>query len=619
MIIAGIYLLLPFSFGIMTQRYSTTFFQNENKTLGDVLGVQLNLINYHRGWFHSTATIQVEQKMPSGDFETLTDIPIVITHGPSYRFANHFLTGFGMITANNFQLVKDSPFELSFQENVGFNGERGAFIIVTKKQADATNNLKIGSLVLHMRSNVKADHFLFRLVGNDLQFQDPTQSISAGVQQLTSTLEANYLGERNWQLTLGLALHQDQLTAALPDDALTSVTVNADTIDVGGVHFDTQKIAKLLEEVIVLKQASDEKTAVKPTAWMAVFQHFLTEMIHNDTWANITGLSITTPMGQLQGHYDVSFPTLQAVHDYFDVATRNVSTLQIAVPSWTYTDAKAHKTFSLKALQYDAYNNTVFARHSKLIFDKLDVQNTQAATDSGNAIAAATIFSVDGFSYQSALSGDISNLSQTMQWQIGKFCFSDKCFQKMNGELEFSGMNYPAFRGIAAATQKVVQYNPDQSTPLAERWMDLANAYAQLIMPQTKVVITHDMNTPEGEMKLHGELSWPNLSVTAGTMPTLVGDMHQASYELHLLFPATYVDTFLSQQAAAKIIPDTSKITPMPDTAKDKPSFEEQTAKFLQYALSQGYLKKVGSAYVMDLTGKGDVVTINGVAWKVPG
>src|SRR3990167_857679 len=104
-IIAGIYLLLPFSFGIMAQRYSTTFFQNENKTLGDVLGIQLNLTNYHRGWFHSTATIQVEQKTSSGDFEILNTIPIVITHGPSYRFANRLLTGFGMITADNFQQI----------------------------------------------------------------------------------------------------------------------------------------------------------------------------------------------------------------------------------------------------------------------------------------------------------------------------------------------------------------------------------------------------------------------------------------------------------------------------------------------------------------------------------
>ena len=48
------------------------------------------------------------------------------------------------------------------------------------------------------------------------------------------------------------------------------------------------------------------------------------------------------------------------------------------------------------------------------------------------------------------------------------------------------------------------------------------------------------------------------------------------------------------------------------------PPFEVQVAQFLQYSLNQGYLKKVGDAYTVDLTGNGGTITINGIAWKEP-
>ena len=88
---------------------------------------------------------------------------------------------------------------------------------------------------------------------------------------------------------------------------------------------------------------------------------------------------------------------------------------------------------------------------------------------------------------------------------------------------------------------------------------------------------------------------------------------------MDLSFPATYVDTFVAeQQATAPAAPVASKQNPnMPIAAPQPVSFQLQAAQFLQYAINQGYLKKTGTSYVMNVVGQGDAVKINDVAWKM--
>ncbi|MCX7125166.1 MAG: hypothetical protein NTU49_05315 [Gammaproteobacteria bacterium] len=128
------------------------------------------------------------------------------------------------------------------------------------------------------------------------------------------------------------------MSKMLPDAALTKVVLNADKINLNNIHLNTQTMAKTIGEMVQLKQAEDANQPVKATAWMALFQQFLTQMIQDNTSASVAGLAVSTPMGELSGEYDVSFPTLSNAHDYFDVATRNVGVLQVDVPHWMYAD-----------------------------------------------------------------------------------------------------------------------------------------------------------------------------------------------------------------------------------------------------------------------------------------
>src|SRR3990167_5430685 len=85
-VIMGIYTILPFCFGIIAKHYTKTFLQHENKTIGNVLNINVKLVQYDRRWFHSTAIMKLEQKTEDGIFEIIKKIPVLITHGLIYFF-----------------------------------------------------------------------------------------------------------------------------------------------------------------------------------------------------------------------------------------------------------------------------------------------------------------------------------------------------------------------------------------------------------------------------------------------------------------------------------------------------------------------------------------------------
>jgi hypothetical protein len=128
------------------------------------------------------------------------------------------------------------------------------------------------------------------------------------------------------------------------------------------------------------------------------------------------------------------------------------------------------------------------------------------------------------------------------------------------------------------------------------------------------------MMTPVGEVHLQGQLTWPSfVPDNTSASPALPAFLDQTVYQFRMLVPAAYVNAFLDQQAKAPTpAPAAAPTTPAATTADKTPAFEVQAAQFVQYAINQGYLKKVGDAYTTDLAGKGSVLTINGIPWKMP-
>ena len=604
-VLAGIFLFLPFLFGLLSQRYATRFLENENNTLGNVLGVHLVFSEYDRGWFSSRAVLQIQKKRMNGDEEIIKDIPITIEHGPFYRYKNTFI-GVGLVKIVNLNLSGDFPYDVNFKENIGFSGEHGILLLVAnKKIAPGVGAVNIDKLVLDLRSNLRANHFVFRLAADDLQFQNPAQNISVNIKNLDSTLTANFLTAQHWKMILSLMLNDNQLSATLPGSLPTAITLNADEIDVKRVHFDTQEMAKLLSEVVELKQASDTQQNISSTEWVALAQALLVQTIDNDTVFHVKGLSVGTPMGRFTSDYDASFPTLPAQHDYFDIATHNVGSWQVTVPQWQYSNSD--NAFSLTGLKYEEKNNTVFSRHSDLQLGMVSIMNT--ATNKSTLKA-------DDFAYTGDLYGDVSNLSQTMNWTLSNLCFNNDCFSKIDGKLALLKMNFDAFRNIAAATQKVVQFNPNGNASLEDRWSNLTNAYTQLITPKTKIVLSQSLMTPHGELKLDGQATWPGLTQSAAASDALDSRLQTASYELRALLPTAYINSFLDDSQLTSVPASSASL----NTTSTSPQsgFKQQAGQFVQYAITQGYLKQVGDAYTLDLVGKGNAITINGVPWKAP-
>lgn len=596
---------------MMTQRYSTQFLNNENITLGKVFGVRLNLTQYHRGWFSSDAVLQVERQNSVGDWQLSQNIPLIIKHGPSFSDGNHRLVGVGMIRAMGVPLAENSPYKINIQEVVRFSGERGTLVFLDDKSNPAIDGFRINSLVLNVGSNLKADHFVFSIAGKGLHVDDAQQSLSADAGDFNVNLDARYLDDRHWQMVAGFISNNNMVSMLAANGGVSNVAIHADSFSLNRLHFDTNEMAKLLGELVQIKQASDAQQPVAPSAWMALSQQLLVQIIHSDTAVSLQGLSVKTPMGELQLHYNVTFPSLPKPHDYFDIATRGVGQLKMAVPHWNYLLAEQNRQLSLSDLQYVENNNTVFSRHTNLSFGAFDIADSTAQA---KGQSQAPLFYAAGFSYNGDLQGSVDNLSQWMDWKMAKLCLSSQCFNQLNGDLKLMHMDYDAFRGIASATQQIVQFDPSKAGSIEAKWADLATAYVKLISSKTTVDFSHQMKTPKGMMTLHANVSWPGLQVNAAAPHLLSTVVDQSVYQLHLQFPSVYVDRFLDEQTSAA----QAAVPAAPVAKPAEPSFEAQVTDFLKYAIQQGYLKKTGDAYQSDLSGKGTVFTVNGVAWKLP-
>lgn len=616
--ILSVFLILPYFFGMIVKHYTDVFLQNENHSLGNVMGIQLSLDQYHGGWFHSSAMLKIEKRTASNGWEVSKQIPIEISHGPIFRYQGRLAVGVGKISSLDQPANDQSLYHITFREDIGFIGERGGLVLVANKTSAYQPNFQMDLLTVKTKSNLSATHFAFDIAGQGLHFQEPDQSMTVGVKKLQTKVVADYLSDRHWKLTVGLGLHQDQLTM-MPNGG-TPVTATAENISLANLHFDTQQLAGILSELIKLKQSADANQPTKPSDWIALFQQMLTQLVHRDTAVEVKGFSVAAPMGQADVGYVVSFPALPTQHDYFDIATHNVGNLEVVIPSWKLDNADGTTEFALSNFRYSDNNNTVFSRHSEMTVGAFDVRNLQS-NDQNPAVYGT------GLDYSGSLQGDPQHLTQAMQWHLMRLCFGGSCFDKIKGKLMLSNMDFAAFRGIADATQKIVQYNTAGVKSVSDRWMELATAYEKLVTPKTELVISHDMMTPAGEVQVEGKMNWPALAshpVSATTTPDVF--WAETAYQLNMIFPASYVDNFVQEAsampAAVPVAPAAPAAAPStPDTAAVAPAVQEppmavQLAQFFQYLISEGYLKKVGDAYTVDLAGQGATVTINGVPWK---
>ncbi|MDP1574264.1 MAG: DUF945 family protein [Coxiellaceae bacterium] len=604
-IVAFLYSILPFFLGIFAERYAKAFLVQENQTLGNVFGLHLSLDRYDRGWFHSTTLLKVEQKGSDGTFTLLEKIPLTIVHGPIYELNAKPIFGLAMMVANNITLDALPKYRLFFYNNVGFSNERAVLSLVASQGTDMPSVADADRLQLTMKSNLNADHFVFGLEGSGLRYQSPDHSLSMSVHDLNSTLLVDYLSDRHWQLQWRFLATKNRLAIAMPDTK-TALAFGAEAINVTGLHIDTEKMAKLLSEIVQIKAADDGGQVVPPSAWITLFQQFLTQVIGNDTHVSVRDLSLTSPSGQVLLHYDASFPALPDAHDYYDVATRDVSRLMLSVPDWTYTDAPSNTEFGLTNLKVATSSNTVFARQMNVDLGAFDVKNTQS--DSKIPVLYGT-----GLSYQNHNYGDSKIFSQVVEWQLKQLCFTEECFNNLKGQLNLLNMNFAAFRGIAAAMESVMAFDPAHAESLATKWTDLENAYIALVTPQTRVVLSHEMQTPAGNMKLYAALSWPRFVIPPSAMPNRDLFLEDMNYQVRAQFPVAYVNAFLVNEA------DMEKQTPKKQGEKTPivaPTIEMQAAAIIRYAIAQKYLKQVGDLYLLDLVGVGSNATLNGIPWQ---
>ncbi|EKD91970.1 MAG: hypothetical protein ACD_29C00268G0002 [uncultured bacterium] len=595
-VLAGFYLASPYFFGSVSKRYINTFIQNENAVLGNALDMKATVQDYHRGWFHSTATFLIQKKV-NGVFQNIKTIPVEITHGPFYQINGRLTGGLAVLKSTAALANMNYPYDITYRENISFDGGHTQSLLLKEKSTAVVSNTPHAKIILiRAKSNFEAKKIIFNITADHVQFSNATKLVDANAKTISVQLNANYIDNQHWNLLLGLDIGKNQISIPIHlDQQQQSWTVKSNQIHLAGLHIDTNDIATLLQKVISLKQENAMAIAanqpINPSAWLLLFQNTLSSLMQADTQLQIDGLSITTPYGTLNMRYAISFPTLADKHDYFDIVTRSVGDMQLTIPTFQLTNDKMQSKISLSNFTYNSQNNTIYTRNVDAGFDSFNM-NTINPTQ--NAVGSNVAFFATGFLYHSDTQGDSKNMMQNMQWSLNKFCWSDDCFSNIKANLQLKNLNPTAFRGVAAASQQLMQYHPAEKQIMIAQWMDLINAYAQLVSSKTIVSVSENMTSPKGAIIINGSVAWPALPQT---QTGIAGVTAQAQYVLHIVFPAAYITEFLNTTQA---------------------DYTKQAQDLLHYLIQNNYIAQHNDAYVLDLTGQGVNMQLNGKAWVSP-
>lgn len=592
LLVAVIYLILPLTFGLIAQHYSNDFLTQENQTVGNVLGLRFQLKRYELGWFHSRAILVISQATSATEFTPIERIPLTIKQGPIVFENQAIRFGIVAIESDNLSLPTVPNYHVLFESIFGLSGVTAHLSLIPNSGSDMPSSLKVDDLQLIAHSNLDADHFRFHLKGNGIHFTLPDQSITFATNSLATALDAQYLGGHHWDMRLSFALAKDKLMLTSANTTVPDV-YRANLLAAANLHIDTAKVAQLLTDVVVINTDNQNNQPVPESAWLDLGQQALTQLIASDTTFNFQNFSFTAPAGQVLLNYSASFPSLPAVHDYYDVMTRGITNLMLSVPDWSYINNPSGNAYTLTGLRLGVSNNTIFSRELKFKVGAFDVKSTQQ-------LKSAPLFYISNLLYQDHGFGDPQTLSQQMQWQSDQLCFSQTCFQHLNGSLNLLNMNFTAFRSVSEATAALAGLDPADSGPtLSDNFDKLQKAYIGLVTPRTTASLAQSMQTPEGDASLKADFSWPNLMVIPSTtlrIPTFLESTH---YQIIATIPANYVDAILT---AAKI--DAEQAAMKQVKGVQPPTWSEQAAAIIEFAIQQKYLKLDGKVYQLNLTGK---------------
>src|SRR3990167_1946249 len=222
-------------------------------------------------------------------------------------------------------------------------------------------------------------------------------------------------------------------------------------------------------------------------------------------------------------------------HGYCYFVTRSVGDMQLTIPTFQLTNDKMQSKISLSNFTYNSQNNTIYTRNVDAGFDSFNM-NTINPTQ--NAVGSNVAFFATGFFYH--------------------------------------------------------RYHPAEKQIMIAQWMDLINAYAQLVSSKTIVSVSENMTSPKGAIIINGSVAWPALPQT---QTGIAGVTAQAQYVLHIVFPAAYITEFLNTTQA---------------------DYTKQAQDLLHYLIQNNYIAQHNDAYVLDLTGQGVNMQLNGKAWVSP-
>lgn len=617
-ILGLLYTSLPYFFGFATKRYVNAYSAHENKLLTKRFGVRLQFEDYKRGWFGSSADLLIQKKIGE-QFQTLRKLPVKITHGPIYRIDGKFYAGLGNVSSR-IVATPQLPYSMRFEEHIAFNGEHTVLLLLLPKSVhDKHGPLYFDQVKISGKSSLKADHFEIVLTADGLQVKDPLSSHTAKLDALVVRVNAQEAKNKNWQSVVGMNMKGLNFSFPL-QSTHQSGRFTLDNLSLQNLSFDTKTLQGLLMQAMTLrKEFLANEQHPNPAAWIPLAKKTLSSMVTARTALDVDGLSVKTPYGGVfLKKYHVSFPALKENHTPFDVFSYMVSSLDLSVPFLHIPLPDSKQVFHLNNLKMTTEANTIFSQEGNISIDGMSVNHSGVKPDQA-------AFHAGPFEYQGNVTGNTQKISQKFKWTLGQLCVTGDCFHQIQMHLDFDNMNYQALAKLTdAADNLLVQQANKHQNPeaLIGQTMAMMNDYLKLFTKETKLTLGFEMQSPKGKVKLDGHLAWPTL----GENPTAHDFVQNSHYQLNLVVPSEYVDEFLAhadhQQAVQHKAADDSDSSAAAHvgthTSQEHHDSDNSSARLLHYAIQNNYIVKKDGVYVLNLSGQGTKVMMNGKLWQSP-
>lgn len=485
--------------------------QNRINLASEVINSQnlpftVTISDYHRGWFTSSATIQVSSEDSP---QTLVSLPMKIYHGPIIYYNNRLHLALGNYSSE----IKTSSVQGEIKGWLSLTSHLYSQIhFDPNKIKQGDNFAQLGAvdincfIPLNSLAEVQADVRVNQLDGqmgslftgnlNDMEYRVD------GKRQADSSW--------NWAVSVGLGNSYFALQNPLNGQ-------------IEKISWQTIKLQNLVANSYKINQFAAALQNLDDRHLMQNTEAMISAMINPGSRIQIEELKGDFNILTILANLDVTWPDLPQQHTFKDVITYQTLQLYFQVPNINYQDAASGVSIQLNNFNLQENYTRQQGMQATLKLADLTVKNQHA-------------FTVKNLNWR-ALS-DASAVNNTWQASLLQFCSDQNCFDNSNLNAVVDNINSSAAPDsfYQDFSQALDQFNQNNDMKVWQTF--LQNDIAPQLNAKSLIKWNFSTETPHGSSRFASFMSWPDFKAGAEVLNSTL-------WHMSISLPNYYLDQLL--------------------------------------------------------------------------